>query len=87
MLFINPVYQLERTCKEHEEELIQEREANAVLRQVLDERIAELEATRKKLHRDVTINGISESSSTASIPPSPSKHDLNAARDEIKGLK
>ena len=80
-------FQLERTCKEQEDALAKEREANAVLRDVLEERLAELDATRKKLNREVPLNGLLDSSSSGSIPESPSKKELASARDEIKGLK
>ena len=79
--------QLERTCKEQEDALIQEREANTVLRGVLEERLAEIDTMRKKLNREMPLSGLVDSSSSGSIPESPSKKELASARDEIKGLK
>ncbi|THG99933.1 hypothetical protein EW026_g2495 [Hermanssonia centrifuga] len=78
--------ELEHICKQRDEQLAEEREASAVLRQALDERIAELDATRKKLNRELPVNGLQDPSKP-SVPPSPSKHDLATAREEIKGLK
>ena len=47
------------------------------LRVALDERSAELDSLRKKLNREMSMNGLLEHSK------SPSKHES----DEIKGLK
>ena len=47
------------------------------LQEKIEDQAQELDALKKKLNRDVTINA----------PGTPSKHDLSAARDEIKGLK
>ena len=77
--------QLERICKERESELARERENAAALQIQLEERNAELETMRKKLNREQSVNGTSDSPKSASA--SPSKQDLVAARDEIKGLK
>ncbi|KAI5118934.1 hypothetical protein M0805_003758 [Coniferiporia weirii] len=73
---------------EHEQSTIAE------LRHVLEERTLELEASRKTHNRDRPINvGLQElAPSPASSPlptptPTPSKHDVNTAREEIKGLK
>ncbi|KAF7321415.1 hypothetical protein MKEN_00662000 [Mycena kentingensis (nom. inval.)] len=53
------------------------------LRQTLAAQTAEIESLKKKANRDVGFNnGIAAPSS-----PLPSKHDLSAAREEIKGLK
>ena len=54
------------------------------MQQQLEERTAELETLRKKMNREQTVNG---SDSKSPIAASPSKQDLNAAREEIKGLK
>lgn len=76
---------MEDLCQEREAELDSERKAVAELRRTLEERSAELEMVRKKMNRDVPMNGVSESG--RSTPSSPSKHDYNAAREEITGLK
>jgi len=56
----------------------------AALRQELEERSAEIDALKKKANRETTVTV--ESARPAPQSPS-SKHDLNSARDEIKGLK
>jgi CAP-Gly domain-containing linker protein 1 len=55
-----------------------------VLRQELEERLAEVDTLRKKVNREATATG--ESARATSSSPS-SKHDFNSLRDEIKGLK
>lgn len=57
----------------------------ASLQTLLEERTAELDSLRKKINREQSINGASDS--PKSVSASPSKQDLVAARDEIKGLK
>ncbi|KAF7965387.1 hypothetical protein HWV62_44085, partial [Athelia sp. TMB] len=62
------------------------------LQLALSDRTSELETLKKKMNRDVTINGggIQEPTHRGSITspqPSPSKYDLNQAREEIVGLK
>lgn len=52
-------------------------------RAMVGELRSELDSVRKKLNREHPVNG----SIDARIPPSPSKHELSAARDEITGLK
>jgi CAP-Gly domain-containing linker protein 1 len=56
---------------EHEQTEVQS------LRMALDERSVELDSLRKKLNREISMNGLLEHSK------SPSKHES----DEIKGLK
>lgn len=56
---------------EHEQAEVQ------LLRTALDERSAELDSLRKKLNRELPMNGLSE------LSKSPSKHES----EEIKGLK
>lgn len=54
------------------------------LRRELDERLTEIETLKKRVNREASITG----DTAKSTPLSPSsKHDLNSARDEIKGLK
>ncbi|KAJ7594052.1 hypothetical protein C8J56DRAFT_925889 [Mycena floridula] len=53
----------------------------ALAHERLEEQYEELDSLRKKLNRDVTVNGNGLHS------PSVTKHDLSAARDEITGLK
>jgi len=60
-----------RSMFEHEQAEVQ------LLRIDLDERSAELDSLRKKLNREMSMNGVLEHSR------SPSKHES----DEIKGLK
>jgi len=64
---------------------------NLELRQVLDERSADLDSLKKRMNREMPINnGLQEPvrNSRSSSPQSPSsKYDLAAARDEITGLK
>jgi hypothetical protein len=55
----------------------QESQVSIQLQQRLDEATRELEIS-KSSH----VNG-----SVTSIPASPSKHDVHAAREEVKGLK
>ncbi|OBZ68152.1 Trans-L-3-hydroxyproline dehydratase [Grifola frondosa] len=74
---------LQQLCEERQTELANERNTVADLRLLMDERSAELDMMRKKLNRDLPVNGL-ESMKT---PVSPSKHELSAARDEITGLK
>lgn len=52
----------------------------------LEERNTELETVRKKLNREQSINGNDEIKK-APVTSSPSKQDLYAAKEEIKGLK
>ena len=54
------------------------------LRQELEERSAEIDALRKRTNREATVTV--EPAKPVPLSP-PSKHDLNSARDEIKGLK
>lgn len=56
----------------------------AALRQELEERSAEIDALRKRTNREATVTV--ESAKPTPLSP-PSKHDLNSAREEIKGLK
>lgn len=77
--------QLERLCKQREEEAIQLRDAALSLQQALDERATELESLRKKINRDATVNGLHDPSKTP-VLSSPSK-DLAAAKEEIKSHK
>ena len=56
----------------------------AALRRELEERSAEIDTLRKKNNREVSITG--DPSRPTPLSPS-SKNDMNAARDEIKGLK
>ncbi|KAI0958692.1 hypothetical protein AcV7_004436 [Taiwanofungus camphoratus] len=74
---------LQQLCEEREAQLASERKAIEDLRNLVDERSAELDAMRKKLNRDLPVNSLDATKS----PLSPSKHDLAAARDEITGLK
>ena len=56
----------------------------AALRRELEERLTEIETLRKRVNREASVTG----DTAKSTPLSPSsKHDLNGARDEIKGLK
>lgn len=66
------------------EALENERQTVSDLQYQLEERSAELEAVRKRLNRDLPLNGVQENGKS---PSSPSKHDLAAAKEEIKGLK
>ncbi|KAG5635215.1 hypothetical protein H0H81_012019 [Sphagnurus paluster] len=52
----------------------------------LDETSKELETMKKKYNRDVTLNGLPDALRPLPLSPS-SKHDISAAREEIKGLK
>lgn len=72
-------------CKQREAELSQQRESADSLQHLLEERTAELDSLRKKINREQSVHGTSDSSKP--ISASPSKQDLVAARDEIKGLK
>ena len=65
-------------------DLEKERQVVADLQYQLEERNSELEAIRKRLNRDLPLNGVSEN---GKMPSSPSKHDLATAKEEIKGLK
>ena len=56
----------------------------AALRRELEERSAEIDVLRKKANREAPVP-VEPSRATPLSPPS--KHDLNSARDEIKGLK
>lgn len=78
--------ELGRTCKERDAELAREREKTATLHIQLEERNAELDAMRKKLNREQSLNGVDEVKKS-SATSSPSKQDLYAAKEEIKGLK
>ena len=62
---------LEMEQKVDEQELL-------ALRQMLEERNSELETLKKKINREVPVNG---------LPSTPSKQDAAAAREEITGLK
>ncbi|OJT13108.1 hypothetical protein TRAPUB_10334 [Trametes pubescens] len=73
---------LQESLKRTQAELADERAVVEELRALANERAAELELVRKKLNRDAPVNGFE-----SRPPPSPSKHDLAAARDEITGLK
>ena len=66
--------------------MARERENAAALQVQLEERNAELETMRKKLNREQSVNG-AEEVKKPSVTASPSKQDLSAAREEIKGLK
>ncbi|KAI0745313.1 hypothetical protein C8Q76DRAFT_806678 [Earliella scabrosa] len=70
---------LQQSLKRTQAELADERAIVEELRNLAEERTAELELVRKKLNREGSING--------HAPASPSKHDLSAAREEITGLK
>ena len=61
-----------------------EHDTVASLRQELEERSAEIDSLRKKTNRETTVT-VESARPTPQSPPS--KHDLNSARDEIKGLK
>lgn len=76
---------LEQMCKQREAELSQQRESADSLQHLLEERTAELDSLRKKINREQSVHGTSDPSKP--ISASPSKQDLVAARDEIKGLK
>ncbi|KAH8080291.1 hypothetical protein BXZ70DRAFT_960379 [Cristinia sonorae] len=68
--------------------LADERQAVASLRAQVDERSIELDTVRKKLNRDVPVNGLSSDGNKVPMPSSPSsKSEINATREEIKGLK
>ncbi|KZT01756.1 uncharacterized protein LAESUDRAFT_763492 [Laetiporus sulphureus 93-53] len=53
----------------------------AALQSLVDERTAELENLRKKVNREILVNGIECGKASSS------KHDISTARDEITGLK
>ncbi|KZT11066.1 uncharacterized protein LAESUDRAFT_693618 [Laetiporus sulphureus 93-53] len=53
----------------------------AALQSLVDERTAELENLRKKVNREIPVNGIESGKASSS------KHDISSARDEITGLK
>lgn len=61
------------------------------LQLALDERTIELDALKKKMNRDVTINGgvqdPTRNPSVTSPQSPPSKYDIATAREEIVGLK
>jgi CAP-Gly domain-containing linker protein 1 len=62
------------------------------LKAALDERSSEVEMLKKKMNRDIPLNGTLQEppkTSGGGIPSSPlsSKYDLTTARDEITGLK
>lgn len=76
-------------CSKRQIELEQQLEGGdqdlvATLRRELEERLAEIDTLRKKANREASVPV--EPSRPTPLSPS-SKHDLNAARDEIKGLK
>jgi CAP-Gly domain-containing linker protein 1 len=61
-----------------------DRDSITALRQELEERSAEIDALRKKTNREAAVTV--EPARPVPLSPS-SRHDLNSARDEIKGLK
>uniref|UniRef100_A0A0W0FSC5 CAP-Gly domain-containing protein n=1 Tax=Moniliophthora roreri TaxID=221103 RepID=A0A0W0FSC5_MONRR len=63
------------------EELVDETER---LKHLIEDQTSELETLRKKVNRDVSINGGVQSPST---PSKYDKHELNSAKEEIMGLK
>ncbi|KAH9937733.1 hypothetical protein B0H21DRAFT_758089 [Amylocystis lapponica] len=74
---------LQQLCEDRSNELAIERKIAADLRQLVEERGADLDAIRKKLNRELPMNGVDSGKG----PSSPSRHDFAAARDEITGLK
>ena len=76
---------MEQVCRDRHNELTEEREQVSDLKSRLEERNIELDALRKRYHRDLPINGMD--STLASPVSSTPKHEMTAARDEITGLK
>jgi hypothetical protein len=67
--------------EEQEEKLI-------TLRQTLNDRSMELDSLKKRVNRDLPVQGsFQEPSKPAPPSPSLSKYELTAAREEITGLK
>lgn len=87
-LFINKKSILTKWSSQLEAALTEEQQSVTSLRAQLEERTSELETVRKRLNRDVPVNGLSTEANKSSSPLSPSsKSDLNATKEEIKGLK
>ncbi|KAI0085120.1 hypothetical protein BDY19DRAFT_967250 [Irpex rosettiformis] len=74
---------IERIRIEQEAELEKLRVTCITLRQSLDEQNSELEAARKKLNREVSVNGLQDSSMSTSA----SSKELIALKDDLKGYK
>lgn len=68
----------------HQLALDQEQQTSEILRLEIEERVAELDALRKKANREVTVNSGQETSKHHSTP---SKNEVLARREEVTGLK
>lgn len=80
---------LEDALQELQMKFEKERHNVLELREELEERTKEVEAIRKKHHRDASVNnGFHDSPSrTPSAPSTPTKHESSAYREEVRGLK